>query len=432
MKIGIIASPWIPIPPPAYGGTETVIHNLCIGLEELGHEVHLVTVGESTCPVMRSCVFDEPPTAIGEPIAEIVQARAAYQLLDGADIIHDHTTIGPQFLPDDVPAHVPVVTTLHGPFAAETRLMYAGRPERLHVITISHAQRAAAPEIEVDAVIHHGVDLDLYRPGPGGGGYLMFIGRMSPDKGPDRAIEVARRAGMPIILSAKMREGCETSYFERCVRPLLGDDATFLGEADTAERVRLLRHAEALVNPIRWPEPFGLVMAEALACGTPVIALGHGAAPEIVEHERTGFLCEDLDQMVAAVGRLDRIDRWEVRNAAEQRFSVRRMAADHVALYERLVAQARAMATRDLVLDVDEVLDADQPTGIPAASAASALSAAGASATAVAPVTATPAARGAGSPVVPVVTSFDPARKHGRSRGLIRRRNPFAGPGTIT
>jgi glycosyltransferase involved in cell wall biosynthesis len=338
MRIGMIASPWIAVPPPAYGGTETVIHNLCVGLRHRGHEVHLVTVTESTCPVLCSAVFEQSPTVIGDPISEIVQARAAYALFQDVDVIHDHTTVGPQFLPETVAGKVPVVTTVHGPFTLTTRLMYANRPDNLSVIAISHAQRAMAPEIDVAAVVHHGIDTDLHQPGPGRGGYLVFVGRMSPDKGPDRAIEVAQRVGIPLVLAAKMREQDEIAYFEQRVKPKLGPDVTFIGEADTGTRLDLLQHAEAMVNPICWPEPFGLVMAEALACGTPVIALGYGAAPEIVDHEVTGFVCDDLDAMVAAVGRLDEIDRAECRAVAVDRFSVARMASDHEALYEHVVS----------------------------------------------------------------------------------------------
>jgi glycosyltransferase involved in cell wall biosynthesis len=400
MRIGVIASPWIPVPPPAYGGTEAVVNNLCLGLDRRGHEVYLVTVGDSTCPVVRMTVFEQPPTAIGEPSSEIVHARAAYALLQDVDVIHDHTTLGPQFLPDTT--SVPVVTTVHGPFSPETRMMHATRPSGLALVAISHAQRAMAPEIDVETVIHHGIDLDLYRPGPGGGGYLMFIGRMSPDKGPDRAIEVARRAGLPLVLAAKMRESCEVTYFEQQVRPLLGPDVTFIGEADVETRLDLLRRAEALVNPIRWPEPFGLVMAEALASATPVITLPYGAAPEIVDDGTTGFLCDDLDDMVAAVGRLDRIDREACRQAAAERFSVERMAADHEALYERLVERARA----------------DRADGLAPASGDTATSLVDA----VAEPVGRPALEGVASTAATTVTSFDPVRVRGRRRLGTRRR----------
>lgn len=439
MRIGIVASPWIPVPPPAYGGTETVVNNLCTGLAARGHDVHLVTVGDSTCPVTRSSVFDTPPTGMGEPIVEIVHVRAAYALLEGSDVIHDHTTIGPQFLADTMPSDVPVVTTLHGPFTPQTRLMYATRPERLHLIAISHAQRAGAPEIDVDAVIHHGIDLDLHRAGPGGGGYLMNIGRMSPDKGPDRAIRVARSAGMPLVLVSKMREPAEIAYFHEFVEPLLGPDITFVGEADSEQRLELLRHAEALVNPIQWPEPFGLVMAEALACGTPVIALRHGAAPEIVTDGSTGFLCDDLDEMVAAVARIGDLDRKVVRTTAEKCFSTERMAADHEALYERLIASRRvgprsaaAAASAALAAAPNLGTTTAPPAGLrpsarPATPAANVPAAA--SATSAAAVMWEPfGSRGSAlAEAPPVVTPLDPARR-GRLLGR-RRRGGGGDPG---
>lgn len=403
MRIGVIASPWIPVPPPAYGGTETVIHNLCVGLQSLGHDVHLVTVGTSTCPVRRSAVFDEPPTGIGEPVAEIVQVREAYELLEGVDVIHDHTTIGPQCMSRTVRPTIPVVTTVHGVFHRETQMMYASRPPGLAVVAISHAQRARAPEVAVDAVIHHGIDLELHREGPGGGGYLMFVGRMSPDKGPDRAIEVARRAGRPLVLAAKMREPQEVAYFQERVRPLLGEDVRFVGEADAETRLDLLRHADGLLNPIRWPEPFGLVMAESLAAGTPVIALRHGAAPEIVDDGCTGFLCDHEDDMVEAVAGLPRIERRACRAAAEQRFSRERMAADHAALYARLRRRALSPAPLGAVPAISGAASPADLSG--------------------------PAVPGdpAGSPVI---APIDLSRTRGRDRRGACTRHPLGGYGT--
>lgn len=338
MKIGVITSPWIPVPPPAYGGTETMVDNLCRGLAELGHEVHLATLGASTCPVQRFSVFDEPPGPVSDAMAETVHVQAAYRAFARrVDVLHDHTMLGAHMLAGTVPAGVPVLTTNHGPFTPSARSFYAARPSRVALVTISHAQRATAPEVPVDAVIHHGIDLAAHRPGPGDGGHAMFVGRMTADKGPDRAILAARRAGLRLVLAAKMREPAEVRYFEERVRPLLGADVELLGEADTQARVEALRRARVLLNPIRWPEPFGLVMAEALACGTPVVALRHGAAPEIVDEGVTGFLRDDEDGLVEALGRVGELDRAACRAAAEQRFSQRRMATDHAALYERLL-----------------------------------------------------------------------------------------------
>jgi glycosyltransferase involved in cell wall biosynthesis len=208
------------------------------------------------------------------------------------------------------------------------------------VIGISHAQVSAAPGV-AHAVVHHGLVPSDFPAGAGKGGHLLFLGRMSPDKGADRAVRVARAAGVPLLLAAKMREPSEREYFARQVEPLLGDGARFLGEADRATKTSLLADAKGLLVPIRWPEPFGMVMIESLACGTPVLAFPEGAAPEVVEHRRTGFLCRDEADMATAVGRLDELSRQDCREAVERRFSARRMAADHVRVYRSAIARRR-------------------------------------------------------------------------------------------
>ena len=207
---------------------------------------------------------------------------------------------------------------------------------------ISHAQRRAAPEIPIARVIHHGVDATQFPVGIGAGDedgpYVLFLGRMAPDKGPDRAIQIARDAGYRIYLAAKMREPWEMRYFSEHVEPLLGDDAHYLGEVSHQRKLELLAGASALVFPIRWNEPFGMVMLEALACGTPVLAFPEGAAPEVVDDGRTGFLCEDEEAMVEAIGRLSELDRSDCRMAVEGYFSTDRMVAEHIELFESMIA----------------------------------------------------------------------------------------------
>jgi glycosyltransferase involved in cell wall biosynthesis len=204
------------------------------------------------------------------------------------------------------------------------------------VVAISRSHARTAPEIPVAAVIHHGIDLTVYEPGPGRGNYLLFIGRMSPEKGVHHAARVAAAAGVPLLLVAKMRDRSERDYFEREVRPLLCADVRMIGELTLRRRIELLRNARALLNPIDWDEPFGLVMVEALACGTPVLAFARGAATEIVDHARTGFLCAHEDDMLAAVARVAELDRGACREAAERRFSLLRMARDYEDVYARL------------------------------------------------------------------------------------------------
>ena len=337
MRVGLIAPPWVAVPPPGYGGTEAVVDNLARGLVELGHRVELFTIGESTCPVERRFLFDEAVEPMGQTVPEAAHVHGAYESLSDVDVIHDHTVLGPLLAGRTGVARAPVVTTNHGPFTEVTRRIFAEVARTATVIAISHDQARRA-HLPVAAVIHHGIDLTSYHWGPGGGGYLAFVGRMSPEKGVDTAVTAARAAGRPLRIATKVREPEEAQYFEEVVRPLLTADVELELEVPVEERVELLRHADALLNPIAWDEPFGLVMAESLACGTPVLATPRGAAPEIVRPGRTGFLCRDTECLVAAVGSVGSLSRQACRADMEDRFSIERMARDHVALYEQVLA----------------------------------------------------------------------------------------------
>ena len=340
MRIGLIAPPWIPVPPPGYGGTEEVIDDLARGLAALGHDVRLFTVGESTCPVPRRWLYRSPAEPMGNRFREAAHVVAAYQALADADIIHDHTELGPPLAGRRGICHPPVVTTVHGPVIPRDRRMLAETARYASIVAISRAHARSFGDIPVAAVIHHGIDLDAYTPGSGTGGYLLFTGRMSPDKGVHHAVRVARRAGWPLVISAKIREPAERSYFDQQVRPLLGPDDDMLAEQPLAARAALMGNAAALLNPITWPEPFGLVMAQALGTATPVLAFPNGAAPEIIDHGRTGYLCRDEDDMTAAVAHIGEIDRRQCRAAAERQFSLARMAADYDRLYRAILEHA--------------------------------------------------------------------------------------------
>jgi glycosyltransferase involved in cell wall biosynthesis len=344
MRIGLIAPPWVPVPPPAYGGTEVVIDNLARGLKELGHDVRLFTVGESTCPVSREYLYREPVAPIGVTVAESAHVVAAYEALADVDLIHDHTLLGPLVAGIKGMRRPPVVTTNHGPFSDETRPVWRQTSRHASIVCISQSQARSSGDVPVAGVIHHGIDLDVHHMGAGEGDYLMFIGRMSADKGVHHAVRIAKEAGRRIVLATKMREPAELAYFNREVRPLLDSDDETPTEMPLRRRLSLLRGATALLNPITWREPFGLVMAEALASGTPVLAFPNGAAPEIVDPGRTGYLCRDADEMVAAVDRVHEIDRSQCRNVAERRFSLQRMARDHERFYRRVLD--RELASR--------------------------------------------------------------------------------------
>jgi glycosyltransferase involved in cell wall biosynthesis len=343
LRVGIIAPPWVPVPPPVYGGTELMVDLLARGLVEAGHDVTLFTTGDSTCPVERRWHHASALGTNADLRAELDHVRAAYEALADVDVVHDHSLLGPLWARIAAP-HVPVLTTSHGPFEPALERHFSIVAEHAGVIAISRHQRSTAPELPVTAVVHHGIDTDRVPLGEGRGGYVLFLGRMNPDKGVDRAIRAARAAGKRLVIAAKMWEPAEYRYFTEFVEPLLGPDAEYVGEVGGDEKAELLADAEALINPIRWPEPFGLVMIEALAAGTPVVTFPEGAAPEIVDHGETGFLCRDDADLAATLHRLDEIDRARCRAAAKERFSVQRMVRDHVSVYERHVAGRHALA----------------------------------------------------------------------------------------
>ena len=344
MRIGLIAPPWLPVPPPSYGGTEAVIDRLARGFQTQGHEVLLWTTGDSTCPVPTAWVLPEArPEDIGDMTLELEHVSAAYVAMEewGADVVHDHTLSGPAF--PGTRASFPVVTTCHGPFDAAPGELYRQLSGRVAIVAISHDQASRATGVRVARVIHHGMDVHAVPVGDGRGDgrgeYVVHVGRMNADKGIPEAIEVARRAGVRLLIASKMREPLEHQYFRTCVEPLLGGDVEYVGEVDRSTRDELVGGALALLNPIQWHEPFGLVMIEAMACGTPVVALRRGSVPEIVEHGVTGFVGDDLDDVVAGVRAVREIDRDVVRAAAATRFSTERMVSRHVELFQELVRQ---------------------------------------------------------------------------------------------
>ena len=338
MQIAIIAPPWVPIPPVAYGGTEAVLDTLARGLKDLGHQVLLCTTGDSTCPVPRTSVVDAA-AGIGTagPATEIRHVAHAYAQARDCDVIHDHTLVGPFFAQRY--RGLRVVTTNHGPFDGELVDVYRAMAPAADIVAISAHQASTARQIEIAAVIHHGVQPADFPIGTGGG-HAVFLGRMSPNKGVAAAARIARIAGVPLLIAAKMGEPAERDYFELEVRPLLGNGIEYIGEVGPAEKKSLLGSARCLLNPIAWAEPFGMVMIEALACGTPVVATPRGAVPEIVRPEVTGFIAAEVDDLAAAVDRVGALDRYDCRRAVEGHFSASRMVTDHVVLYEELLAAA--------------------------------------------------------------------------------------------
>jgi glycosyltransferase involved in cell wall biosynthesis len=341
MRIGVIAPPWSPIPPVLYGGIEVIVDQLATGFQAEGHEVLLFTTGESTCEVPRRHHLDKAEGArMGFTAPELRHVLAAYDVLRdwGADIVHDHTLAGPIHAATvGTELRHPVVATMHNQFDAELTDLYRRAVRRVPLIAISHAQRRPVPDLPIARVIHHGIRASEFPVGDGQGGYCLFLGRMSPDKGPHRAMEAAFKAGMPLIMAAKMRDPWEFDYFDEYVRPYLNDDIRYLGEVPHERKLELLAGAAALLFPIRWNEPFGMVMLEALACGTPVLAFPEGAVPEVIEDGRTGLLCRDVADLAEAIGRIPTLDRGACRAAVEGYFSTDRMVREHLELFETLL-----------------------------------------------------------------------------------------------
>lgn len=354
MRVAMIAPPWLAVPPRGYGGTELVLDTLCRGLAEQGHHVLLYATGDSTCPVERAWTYDRHLDVTNmNPADELRHVMDAYDAAEewDAEVVHDHTMTGPVWA--QMNSRLPVMTTNHGPFAEPLTSVYRRIARTVPIIAISRHQASTAGDVPVRHVIHHGLDTTTIPAGEGRGGFACFLGRMNETKGVHRAIDIARRAGVPLKIAAKMREPGDLEYFETRVKPLLGGDVEYLGELGSDDKYRLLGDACCLLNPIAWAEPFGMVMVEALACGTPVVGTPCGAAPEIVDHGITGLLRTDPDRLADALDQISMIDRRACRAAVEDRFSMARMARDHAVAYADLVKddRARDVEVRDLLRD---------------------------------------------------------------------------------
>jgi glycosyltransferase involved in cell wall biosynthesis len=345
LRIAMLAPPWIPIPPPAYGGIEEVVALLCEGLVEAGHDVTLFAPPGSESRAAVRPLLDSPyPDEIQIAQFEADHVARAFTEIEAAaeegrpyDVVHDHT--GHVALAMANRLSVPMVHTLHGPFDDRARAFYAAHAHKALIVALSRAQLEAAPdEIVGAAVVPNPLRVEAWPFEPGHDGFLLWIGRMSPDKGPHRAIRVARAAGVPLVLAGPVQPGQE-KFFAREVEPHLDDSGVrYVGEAGAEDKRRLYSDAMALLMPIRWPEPFGLVMVEAMACGTPVIAFPEGAAPEVVIDGVSGFLVEDEAAMAAALGRVDELDPARCRAAAE-RFGVEPVVEAYSEVYRRAAAR---------------------------------------------------------------------------------------------
>jgi glycosyltransferase involved in cell wall biosynthesis len=343
MRIAQIAPLAEAVPPKFYGGTERVVSYLTEELVELGHEVTLFASGDSVTSAELDAVWPQAlrldPTIRdwSAPLAMLLER--VRQRADEFDVLHFHLDYWPASLFGR--HNIPYVTTLHGRLdLPELRPVYAALPN-MNIVSISESQRRPLKEANYVGTVLHGLPAQLLTPQPVAPSYLAFLGRICPEKRPDRAIRIARAAGIPLKIAAKI-DRVDAEYFETVIKPMIAEGGVELvGEINETQKPGFLSGAHALLMPIDWPEPFGLVMIEAMACGTPVIAYNHGSVPEIIDDGVTGFIVEDEMSAIAAVRHLPTLSRAGVRATFEERFTARRMAEDYVSVYRSLSVSRR-------------------------------------------------------------------------------------------
>ncbi|MGJ6962292.1 glycosyltransferase family 4 protein [Streptosporangium sp. G11] len=338
MRILIVAPPWYDVPPQGYGGIESMVAGLVAGLTRRGHDVTLIGAGPAgTSACFLSTYGRAPSERIGEPLPEVLHAARAYAMTSKlvVDVIHDHTLAGPLTAPAQA---APTVLTCHGEVVGEFGEYYRVLGATVSMVAISEAQRRIAPDLNWAGVVHNAVDVAVFPFRERKEDWVLWLGRFNEDKGAHLAIDAARAAGRRILLAGKLTEKAEHDYFDEHVKPRLGPDAEYVGEADTARKHELLGAARCLIFPILWEEPFGMVMIEAMACGTPVVALCRGAVPEVIVDGVTGFIRGAPAELPAAIEATGALDPNACRSRVERFFGVEVMARSYEAIYRRAIA----------------------------------------------------------------------------------------------
>jgi glycosyltransferase involved in cell wall biosynthesis len=345
LKIAQLAPLWESVPPKTYGGTELVVHLLTETLVGLGHEVTLFASGDSQTQGRLISTVPASLRTQGVQVAtyeELSFLEAVFERAEEFDIIHNHMM--PMPLPFARMSQTPVLTTLHGAFKPKALREFIEQYAELPYVSISNYQRTGSPHLNYMATVYHGLDLQRFDYDTQGAhkDYLVFLGRFSAEKGPHLAIQIARETGLPLVMAGKV-DLVDREYFLDDIEPCIdGQLVRYIGEVNHAQKVTLLKNAKATLCPVLWPEPFGLVLIESMACGTPVIALRDGSIPEIVESGINGFICQTVDEMIDAVHRISEINRRRCRLTCEQRFTKERMTLDYQEIYRLLVEQSQA------------------------------------------------------------------------------------------
>ncbi|MCA1726969.1 MAG: glycosyltransferase family 4 protein [Actinobacteria bacterium] len=342
MRIAQVAPPWIAVPPPAYGGIEWVVALLADGLVDLGHDVTLFATGDSSTKAKLDFVFEEGPGPkfINSIAHDAMHTMHSLRDAKDFDVLHIHSPFSA--LAAAVETGVPVVHTLHGSFNEMMTELYGYVADRAWFTPISEAQRRLGPDLRYTDVVYNGIDTSLYpfRGPEEKEDFVLFVGRTSVDKGAHRAVQAAAMAGVPIVLAVKIADPEEQEHWTRDVEPILPEGTKVLGEITVEEKADLMSRARGVLFPIDWDEPFGLVMTESMACGTPVIARPRGSVPEVIADGETGFIVDTVEEIAEAIGKLGQIDAKACRRWVEERFSARSMVEGYARVFERAAAEA--------------------------------------------------------------------------------------------
>ncbi len=349
MRIAQVAPLYESVPPKLYGGTERVVSYLTEELVRAGHDVTLFASGDSLTearlvPVCKQSLRLAPNSI--DPLAHhLLLVERVLDEMDNFDLVHFH--IDYLHYPRSRYQQVPTLTTLHGRLDIPDLVPFYQRFRNMPVVSISNVQRAPLPWLNWRGTVYHGVPVDSLRYQGTAGQYLAFLGRISPEKGLDQAIQIAQMAGIELKIAAKI-DRADQAYFEAVIKPLLSQPGVeFVGEIGHAEKDEFLGRAIALLCPVQWPEPFGLVMIEAMACGTPVIAYPRGSVPEVVEHGVSGFIVGDAREAAQAAVAAPALSRMRCRRYFERRFGAARMCEDYLALYRQVLSPASALSTTE-------------------------------------------------------------------------------------
>jgi glycosyltransferase involved in cell wall biosynthesis len=345
LRIAMVAPPWFELPPAGYGGIESVVADLVDGLVDRGHEVTLIGSGKNRTRASRFVsVFERPPSdLLGAPIPEVHYAAVVAETLEkmDLDLVHDHSLAGPLLARGRA---IPTIATMHGPVRSEFGTYFERLGQTVHAVAISDSQRQLNPDIQWRGTVHNAIDVASYPYWEAKSEFLLWLGRFSPEKGAHLAIETAREAGISLVLAGKCNEPEEQTYFKSEIEPRLGRGIHYVGEANATQKRTWASQARALIFPIQWDEPFGMVMIEAMACGTPVVALKRGSVPEIVVHGRTGLVVDDPADLVSAVKSVSTLKPVDARRHVETSFDLPVMAAN----YERLYLETLTLMTDPL------------------------------------------------------------------------------------